>query len=573
MKVFSCVTYYLGRILFVLGGLRMYWGLIYYFWSRVLFIEWEIFNFGGSVVIITLIFDWVRLRFIGLVILISSIVLFYRTYYIIGDRGFVKFTLMVYLFVLSIIFLVLSPNIIRILLGWDGLGLVSYCLVIYYQNVKSANAGIITVLSNRVGDVAILLRISWLLNFGSWNFFYLQFIFFDTKTSVIIGLVILAAITKRAQIPFSAWLPAAIAAPTPVSALVHSSTLVTAGVYLLIRFNYLIGINNILFYIGVLTIFISGLGANFETDLKKIIALSTLSQLGLIIITLSLGYYEFSYFHLLSHAMFKSLLFLCAGVFIHSIGGTQDIRLIGGLTVSCPATSFYFICARIVLCGVPFLSGFYSKDIILELYFIGGMNLFIFFVVFLSTIFTLTYSVRLMYFIFFNNLGRKRFLSVEESIGIIVPMSFLILMSMIAGGWIRNEFFPAHFIYLPVIIKIAVVVGVIILFLVYLYFLTLGELNVIKWTTVNRFYFGRMWLLPYISRIFLSPLLKIGWDLIKFADHGWLEHIGGQGAIKFFAELGSYTDLFNYLNLKFYLFLTFIIVGFRLFIYLSSSYN
>jgi len=134
--------------------------------------------------------------------------------------------------------------------------------------VRSANAGMLTILSNRVGDVAILLRISWLLNYGSWRFFYLQ-LMGGSGLGFILIIVILAAITRSAQIPFSAWLPAAIAAPTPVSALVHSSTLVTAGVYLIIRFNFLLGINSFLFYLGALTIFMSGLGANFEMDLKK----------------------------------------------------------------------------------------------------------------------------------------------------------------------------------------------------------------------------------------------------------------------------------------------------------------
>jgi len=155
--------------------------------------------------------------------------------------------------------------------------------------------------------------------------------------------ITIAAITKRAQIPFSAWLPAAIAAPTPVSSLVHSSTLVTAGVYLLIRFRFLIYINRFLLYIGVLTILIAGASANFECDLKKIIALSTLRQLGLIVIVIGLGLRDLSFFHLITHAIFKSLLFLCAGVFIHSYGEIQDIRFISSLIKGLPVSSFYFI--------------------------------------------------------------------------------------------------------------------------------------------------------------------------------------------------------------------------------------
>lgn len=251
---------------------------------------------------------------------------------------------------------------------------------------------------------------------------------------ILLLLIVLAAITKRAQMPFSAWLPAAMAAPTPVSALVHSSTLVTAGVYLLIRFNYILGVNNFLFYVGVITMFMSGLGANYETDLKKIIALSTLSQLGLIIIRLSLGFYEFAFFHLMTHAIFKSLLFLCAGVFIHSMGDIQDIRILGGLIISCPVTSFYFICSSMALCGFPFLSGFYSKDMILELFFIRKMNFFMLVVVFLATMFTLTYSVRLIYYLFFNNLGLKSLVNLGEESGMLLPISLLVLLSLIAGG-------------------------------------------------------------------------------------------------------------------------------------------
>jgi len=183
--------------------------------------------------------------------------------------------------------------------------------------------------------------------------------------------IILAGLTKRAQIPFSAWLPAAMAAPTPVSALVHSSTLVTAGVYLLIRFysvfesELLLGAA--LFYLGALTMLMAGIVASFETDLKKIIALSTLSQLGLIVLSVGLGNINLAIFHLIVHAIFKALLFLCGGKIIHSFGGEQDIRFIGGINTNLPVSLVTLNVANFSLCGIPFISGFYSKDLILEM--------------------------------------------------------------------------------------------------------------------------------------------------------------------------------------------------------------
>lgn len=188
----------------------------------------------------------------------------------------------------------------------------------------------------------------------------------------------LAAMTKRAQMPFSAWLPAAISAPTPVSALVHSSTLVTAGVYLLIRFNFYLlerGVRELLIWGGVLTIFISGLGANFETDIKKVIALSTLSQLGLIVIILRVGAVRLAFFHLVIHALFKSTLFMCAGVLIHSVKGGQDSRKMRGFGAGGPRLILVARVRNLALCGFPFLAGFYSKDMVVELVLCGGVNM------------------------------------------------------------------------------------------------------------------------------------------------------------------------------------------------------
>lgn len=214
-------------------------------------------------------------------------------------------------------------------------------------------------------------------------------------------ILILAAMTKRAQIPFSAWLPAAIAAPTPVSALVHSSTLVTAGVYLMIRFRAALEESNsqiILLIISCLTMFIAGLGANFEYDLKKIIALSTLRQLGVILRIISLGYPDLAFFHLLRHALFKALLFICAGVIIHNVSDYQDIRHMGGLIKFIPITISFFVIRNLALCGFPFLAGFYSKDIILEISFISSINLVVFILFVISTILTVIYTTRLVYY-------------------------------------------------------------------------------------------------------------------------------------------------------------------------------
>jgi len=192
-----------------------------------------------------------------------------------------------------------------------------------------------------------------------------------------------------------------MAAPTPVSALVHSSTLVTAGIFLIIRLSIFFDtgeLSDILLFLSVLTIFMSGLAANFENDIKKIIALSTLRQLGLMIIILSSGFLNLAFFHLITHAIFKAILFLCAGVIIHGIGGGQDIRFMGIILNLSPLISGILALASLALAGFPFLRGFYSKDLILEIIYCFNNNFIIMIILFLSTIFTVSYSFRLIYY-------------------------------------------------------------------------------------------------------------------------------------------------------------------------------
>lgn len=557
--LFSKVSFYLSFLLFLVSFFSLYEGLIFYFEIKTLFLEWELFSIFGRLIIITFLIDWIRLTFIGFVILISSIVLFYGSRYISAEKFIYRFNILVFLFVVSILLLIVRPNLIRILLGWDGLGLVSYCLVIFYQNEKSANAGILTILSNRVGDVAILLRIAWLSNFGSWNFFFLQMVETRININFILFIVILARITKRAQIPFSAWLPAAMAAPTPVSSLVHSSTLVTAGVYLLIRFSHLLNLRSFLFVTGRLTMFISGLGANFEIDLKKIIALSTLSQLGVIIITLSLGFFELSFFHLLRHALFKSLLFLCAGVFIHGIGDNQDIRFLGGIHERCPSSSLFFIGCSLSLCGFPFLSGFYSKDVILECFFLSEINIYIYMLILVGTLFTVTYSIRLGFYLYFKNLGISKIINLGEEKIILFPIRVLFIFAIIGGRFISWVFFPGYFIFLPLTFKgLVLCLSLLFMFLIILG-LKIFELKILAPLKKNIFFFSNIWFLPYFSSRFIVSFLNLGNFFLKFLDQGWVEYLGGQGFIKNVIKKSSFLDYFFLTRIKIYFLIFFIL--------------
>ena len=541
----------------------------------VYFIEWELISLHSSSIVITFLFDWISLIFISFVLFIASLVIFYRKEYIAQDTNINRFILLVLLFVFSIIILIIRPNLIRILLGWDGLGLVSYCLVIYFQNVKSYNAGILTALSNRIGDVALLLAIAWILNYGSWNYiFYIEMIKNDIEIQIIGVLVILAAITKRAQIPFSSWLPAAIAAPTPVSALVHSSTLVTAGVYLLIRFNILFTdtwIGRTLLLISGLTIFIAGLGANFEFDLKKIIALSTLSQLGLIISILAIGFPKLAFFHLLTHALFKALLFICAGAIIHNIKNSQDIRDIGCLSIHIPYTTSCLNVANLALCGIPFLAGFYSKDLILEIVSLSYVNIFSFFLFFFSTGLTVCYSFRLVYYSLTGDFNTRSLHCLnDEAWTISKGMTGLLVIAVVGGSILSWLIFPnPTIICLPPGLKFLTlfvcITGGVLGYLVSnvsLYFYNKSLNNYF-----SRFFISSMWFIPTLATggSVFYPLL-LGISVIKSFDQGWREYFGGQHIYKIIRYFSMFNQFLQNNNLKVYLisFVLWIIILVRL---------
>nr|UHA56180.1 NADH dehydrogenase subunit 5 [Actinotia polyodon] len=549
--------------LFLMSMINFIFMIYFIMNNMVILLEWEIISFNSMSIIMSILLDWMSLLFMMFVFLISSVVIFYSKSYMSSELNLMRFIILVLLFVFSMMLLIISPNIISILLGWDGLGLVSYCLVIYYQNLKSYNSGMLTALSNRIGDVLILMVISWMMNYGSWNYiFYLEFMKNDFEMNMISSLIIMAAMTKSAQIPFSSWLPAAMAAPTPVSALVHSSTLVTAGVYLLIRFNMLLldmFFLKILLLLSGLTMFMAGISANYEFDLKKIIALSTLSQLGLMMSILSMGLPDLAFFHLLTHAMFKALLFMCAGVIIHMMNDMQDIRFMGGISLYIPLTSLCMNISNMALCGIPFLAGFYSKDLILELVSFSNLNMMVFMLYYLSTGLTMFYSFRLMMYLMVNDYNLLSIYNLyDEDYTMLKSMFVLLFMSIVSGSFLSWMIFSyPYMIYLPFNMKMMVI-----------YVSMLGGLmgylvSNMKIYSVNKFimtynlsnFLCLMWFMPNLSTYGINYyFLNFSQNLLKNVDLGWSEMYSGFGMVKILKKYSSFYSIYQMNNFKIYLF-------------------
>jgi NADH-ubiquinone oxidoreductase chain 5 len=502
---------------------------------KTILLEWSIISISQSPITFTIIADPLGIIFAITVLFISANVLRFSNIYISEEKYQDRFTILVLLFILSINLLIFMPHFIILLLGWDGLGITSFVLVIYYQNSKSLGAGIITALTNRVGDVILLLAIAWTLNQGHWLIINIW------ESSILkyqVIAIIIAAITKSAQIPFSRWLPAAIAAPTPVSALVHSSTLVTAGVFLIIRFyNFLHTLpyfNSIILFVAVSTIFIAGLRATTECDMKKIIALSTLRQLGIIITRLGLNAPNLAYFHIVTHALFKALLFICAGAFINEHLHTQDLRWIGNLLFQIPTASACITLANLALCGFPFIAGFYSKDLIIETSININHNLFIIIVAFFSLGLTSFYSTRFRLVVLWGPNLANSFINIKEQIKVILPTILLGILSILAGSAVRWITFLTNSIFiLPSVIKLLPLI-IISLGLAAAWFINTNwsidkskRINYI----INHYASCLIWnLVPLSTQFIIKAPLFTSHHFIKTIDQGWFELSSGQGS-------------------------------------------
>ena len=508
--------------------------------NKSFIVEWEIISIRRTVISFPFIFDPVGIRFRFIVCFISACVMIFSSSYIREEIFLSRFIWLVMMFVLSINALIFVPRLISLLLGWDGLGIVSFALVIYYQNNKSLGAGMLTALANRIGDVAILTAIGLCVMQGHWEVFFMENYKFIRGISFCI---LLAGITKRAQVPFSRWLPAAMAAPTPVSALVHSSTLVTAGVFLLIRFFPFISVweyfSPCLLLVSVSTLFMAGIRASYEFDIKKVIALSTLSQLGVIIISLAFFIPYLALFHLYTHALFKAMLFLCAGIIIHNNKNTQDLRILGNLWKDIPLTIRCLNIANLALCGAPFLRGFYSKDLILESFLFSPCNIFILVIIFFATGITSAYSLRFSYYCIWRSSNYSSCHQIfDEDRKSTFPIIFLRVLTIFRGVFLQLNILDFNAsLFLPKYLKL-LTIFVIISGAWFSFNLSKKFFNIKLVFGWRKSFSSLIWfLIPLSTRPFISLRIKIRRQFSKTLDQGWLEILGGSG--RFFLLIDS----------------------------------
>lgn len=391
----------------------------------------------------SLLIDNVTLVMMCVVGIVSTLVHFYSIFYMKDDEGFNRFFSYLGLFVFSMMVLVMSDNFLGLFVGWEGVGLCSWLLIgFWYQNRSFSFAANEAFIMNRISDLFMLLGIFLIyIAFGSTSY---EVVFANadllakqdpTMLTLIAAFLFIGAMGKSAQFPFHTWLADAMAGPTPVSALIHAATMVTAGVYLLIRAsNIYIQLPNVGYFIAYLGSFVAIFAASMalvNNDLKRIIAYSTLSQLGYMFVAAGVGAYQIALFHLVTHAFFKSLLFLGAGNVMHAMHDELNIKKMGGLWKSMKVTAIFMVVGSLALSGFYPFAGFFSKELILGASYFDG-NSFLFIVLLVAAIFTAFYSFRLLMLVFFTP-SRTQTHPHEASKIALLAMTPLAVLAVIAG--------------------------------------------------------------------------------------------------------------------------------------------
>ena len=509
--------------------------------------------------------------------LVSTLIHIYSVGYMEKDPKKILFMAYLSLFTFFMLFLVSSSNLLQLFLGWEGVGLTSYLLIGFWNYKEKANsAALKAFIVNRVGDAGLLLALfTTFVVFGTLNISEIKllinsqnesifnFLGFDIHSLTLISLLLfIGCMGKSAQFGLHVWLPDAMEGPTPVSALIHAATMVTAGVFLLIVMSPLLESSefslNFILIVGSITCIFASSVAVFQNDIKRIIAYSTCSQLGYMFMAIGSSAYTLAYFHLLSHAFFKALLFLGAGSVIHSMSDEQDIKKMGGLYNKIPLTYITMLIGSLSLVGLPFLSGYYSKDLILEIIYLNDYEYSFYFFVMgvIGVLFTSIYSLRLLVYVFHreNVADEKVIAHIHESPSImILPLVILSIFAIFFGMFMKIIFTEFNFLEMwsstmyvnksldatfisqnvPVIFKklplLMIVIGTILILILYFSFKNLIPFLKSRLSFLYNFFKNKWYVDQLYERIFIKPTFYFGKGFWKSVDKELIDNLGPNG--------------------------------------------